>query len=216
MVIGIDTIVLTFMYHKYIEANPKELFPLQTFIYNYVIIPLLNDLQDIWLRNQISHIVDMVSSGNYDRINELSDKVKNFSDYNYIGSNYKGMIKEITDSIQKLQKGNFNVRSILDSMYLSNPTVSLFQHIEMLHKEWRLPELRQYEVSTYLKDMYVVKLLLKLFMLNKDSSESKNLMIRINRDIDRFHRNKFWQNSKQPIVKEIIKDDLEEIKKLIN
>jgi hypothetical protein len=86
----------------------------------------------------------------------------------------------------------------------------------MLHKEWRLPELRQYEVSTYLKDMYVVKLLLKLFMLNKDSSESKNLMIRINRDIDRFHRNKFWQNSKQPIVKEIIKDDLEEIKKLIN
>lgn len=214
--IGIDTIVLTFMYHKYIEANPDEEFPLQTFIYRYVTIPLLNDLQDIWLRNQISHIVDVVSSGEYDRLDELYDSVKIFSDYNYIGSNYRSVLKEITEPIKKLQRGNFNVRSILDSMYLSNPTISLFQNIQILHNECRLPELRQYEVSSYLKNMDTVKLLLKLFMLNRNSSETKNLLIRINRDIDRFHRNKFWQNSKENIIRDLIKEDIEEMKETIS
>jgi hypothetical protein len=216
IIIGIDSIVLTFMYHKYLEANKEEEFPLQTFIYKFVLIPLLNDLQDIWIRNQINQIIDIVKSGEYEKIDTLSDNVRNFSDYNYIGSNYKGVIKELTEPIKKLQQGNFNVKSVLESLHLSNPIVSLYDHMTTVYNECRLPELKQYEASMYLRDMLDVKLLLKLFLLNDSSSETKNLLIRIRRDLARFKRTKFWQNTKYDLIREIIREDLDQLEELIN
>lgn len=213
MVIGIDSILLSFMYYKYRLAHPDINYPMQRFLYEHVFLNLMDDLQDIWLLNLMTDIVKNIAEKN-ESVSVLKYS-KSSDEYRYLGSNLLRVLTELEQQFAKVQNGQVNVYGVLNSLYLSDPSKNLLDIIMDYLKNYYISDMRQYFSYVYLKDWTLITLIIEMYLLNKDSTDSKNVIKRINREIKKYRRSKLWENEKDTLVRDTIEEHINDIYKRI-
>lgn len=206
-VFTIDPLMLGFMYFKYLQSEDftPELSP-QIWLHKYVIINLDMDLQDIWLRNEISYLLglnDIQDLDVYRPSNSAADSM-----YGYIGLQYETVMKKLYDTVEKLRSNRIRPEAFLNSIELTDRNFSTY--CNDILTQTHIPHLRQYLWQRYVRDMKWVELIFKVFMTNKNYSNTKRMLKLLRIRVQRMERQRFWDHIRDGLVKEQIKQHFEE------
>lgn len=204
-VFTLDPILLGFMYFKYVEYTEQSedvILPIQQFIHRYVIDKLMDDLQDIWLRNEIYRLFTLESSNDITK-DHLSDSLVDQT-YSYVGLQYETAMKEVWKKIQDIRTRKTKPEEFLHSIQLTNN--NLVNYIHNILQYTHIPFLRQYTWQRYLRDATWVDLILDTFLLDTSRQSTKNLLKYLVRKQPTIERSRFWDNIHDPLIKNDVKD----------
>jgi hypothetical protein len=202
-----------FKYVEYTEQSEDVILPIQQFIHRYVIDKLMDDLQDIWLRNEIYRLFTLESSNDITK-DHLSDSLVDQT-YSYVGLQYETAMKEVWKKIQDIRTRKTKPEEFLHSIQLTNN--NLVNYIHNILQYTHIPFLRQYTWQRYLRDATWVDLILDTFLLDTSRQSTKNLLKYLVRKQPTIERSRFWDNIHDPLIKNDVKDrityELEKLEK---
>ena len=210
-IITIDVIALIFKYYKYLTIAPEN-DPNNNaygksdrrFIHSYVIIPMLKDLIDCFLINQI----DIVSKSTKEEIEQRTSLSLVYDiQFGFIGSRYQEACRYLHKEIMRLTASDVN-----PTLFLSGPLLmdnkSIVDRIEYTVDNLYIPNLRQYEYYLYLRDRKILSLVTNLYKLTGDSFMFKNYSRKLKYKILKTIRNKCWLSIKNYRIREQVQSEL--------
>jgi hypothetical protein len=205
-VFTIDPILLGFMYFKYLkEHNFEPPYSPQLYLHRYVTIGLMDDMQDLWLRNELLYLFTIDDFKDFDIYRGM--KASNDGLYNYVGLQYTSAMKNVWEEIQKIKDGRSRPEKFLGSLELVSGSVA--EICKNLMDEVHIPYLRQYTWQRYVRDRRWVELIIKAFMINPDYHNT----IRLKRILfikgQVVERTRFWDQIRDIPTRRFVQDHFE-------
>lgn len=201
-VIGIDTITMVLQYVKYCLTfnNTEEKLPLQLYLHRYILSGILNDLENLWLRNLY---LNFVSTGNF---SEKDNIVSDNTFYGFIGSEYDQAILEIRNLFRNCANNNITAPVVLSSLYLSDKSV--VSYLKDILNRATINNSRQYHWLEFLRDLNWLKLIYKTYQLQNNTVYFKNLTKALRRDLPILMNSRFWNNCHDNDTRDFIETEM--------
>lgn len=166
-VFTIDTVALTYKYHHWMkeglgeEIRDRDGLTKQFFIHKHVICPMMEDLIDVWILQKILGSVLMYTAPSDIALEMAVDRERQYSDatVQYLD----GMIA-LEEELNDIKESKLRPSIFLNSQVLF--TGSLFDRIRESLTTVRTSSLRQYEYLSLLKDLDLIKLVMKIYDLS--------------------------------------------------
>jgi len=220
VIIEIDIVMLLMQYSKYLILEKYG--TISEFIKKYCILPLVDDMKNIWLMNFIYDIINLTISTDstyYD--SKIYKEIKtryidlNFAKYNFLKTELKSAINDIINVIMLCTVGKLQPERILYSIP-SVTSSSLIEYIKYMNDKYYIERNNNNTWVLFLKDLYFINLLLSVFALNPNYSKTKELIVYFRPIILRYESNNFWSFIKDPIFRAFVKDKFQELKEKIS
>lgn len=209
-IIFIDTISLIFKYYKYLMTDlPNE--PEKTmhnFIHRHVLNTVFEDLEEIWLLNQIllcASIED--NAANYKDISliqKISDR-----QYGYITSRHEEAMNEILRAFKLIRTGQLRVNSFLSAKIF--PSGSILDRIEYSFKYLDVPHLIQYQYMEIMRDLPLLKLIITLYSWRPETVMYKALCRDLRILTQRIQNTKPWLKIFDSSIKGYIQQEMDKL-----
>jgi hypothetical protein len=205
-IITIDTGALLLQYTNFLlekDINHDDV-SLPTYIHQHVTISLVEDLQNLWLRNQYLKIID---APYYSTVRE-TDVNKYITDvmYGHIGSEYTQSMIDIYSLIKQCKDGTMTPEMLIGSLQTSRGSVTWYLYDMVNHCS--LPDLRQYMWMVYLRDIRWIELISKVYKLNRDYIGTRNLMNTLKREIPIIANMKIQNNIRSSRTRALLEVDM--------
>ena len=197
-VIGIDVMALVMQYMHYAQAFGSAPEDISDYIHNYVLVPLHEDLETIWLRHLYYDTLSNrlpVSSGNSGDL------------YHGIPTDVGQAVDSLLAQIPAIEAGTITPDVVLSALPVVNQR-SVAGYLHYLEEQCTIPERRQYWVYHYLTMMPWFKLIVLTYRLNRDYVQTTNLQIVLRRDLDILKGYAFTGNIHNGAVKQLIDRDV--------
>ena len=203
-VITIDIISLVLQYVNFLRTTDQELSQPE-YIHRYVLVYLLSDLQDIWLMNVYTKLLespihtkglpsDFVSHVYGDRF------------YGYIGSELTSALRELNMLMSSCRDGNLTPAVLLASLPLSSSPFP--DYMTKLLETTSTSERRQDYWLEYLRDVRFLNILLRVYQLQPEFITTNNLRISLRRDLPLLYNSKFWNSARSSSIRSFIETDI--------
>lgn len=208
-VILIDVVALAMKYYKWKYENGQDEetrdaidLTQQFFLHKYVICPLMYDLVDIWLLQQIKDITGVMDMG----VVSLTDynDVMAESQYGQVGIRYQDGMLALFNEMQAIERGALLPNAFLNSHLLF--TSSIAGRVKLAVDRWTVPSLRQYEYMDILKDMDLLRICLSIHTLNSKLPNFKNIVREMRIQYKRMHIRKPWSKCGNRHIASIVED----------
>ncbi|CAM6000871.1 unnamed protein product [Sphagnum balticum] len=188
VVIGIDVIALVLQYVKYLQSRPDDdQTTLARYVHQYVLRGLLQDLEDLWLRNRYISIIKGTMT-RPDKNASLHENDNNL--YGYIGPEYAGAMEEVIRQVENCKNGTVSPAMLLSSLRLSDYDVTYY--IRNILAKNEAVNVRQYFYLTYLKDIKWLDLVFSVYSLNTSGVVYRNFVNSLRRDFPVMTSTRFW------------------------
>ena len=191
-VVFIDSISLAFKYYKYITSDiPEEgEKSLHNFVHRHVLSLLFQDLQDVWITNQVLNSIEMVKDPENEELMENIVNEKVDIRYGFRGTRFKEAIDRLTSRIYLIKQGNNRPQNFLSSKIY--PSGSIIDKINYSLIYLDMPHLRQYEYVSFLRDWKYFTILYELNKLNLSNPMYRNLCQELRIYVRRYKNSRFW------------------------
>jgi len=211
-IISIDPIALAFMYYKFLDAHDfSSPMSTQVFLHRYVISKFMDDLQDIWLRNQFLSLFDIENEQEISKLNINTIVFNNM--YGFVGHQYKDAMISIYRVMDDVRQRKRRPETLIKSLILSRSSIS--DYMSDIYTKAHIPPLRQYMWQVYLKDMRWVEFILKTYMLQPDYVNTRNMIKKLRIETEKLVRTRFWTNIRHILTRNIVEEHFNEMYELI-
>lgn len=210
-VITIDTTALVLQYINFLKSDTSGIFQPE-YLHRYVLIYLLEDLQDIWLGNIYNKLVtdSDIDKNNNININEMMGDHY----YGYVGTEFPTAVKELISYIKSVKNGTILASVFIKSLATSDTDV--VSYLKNLLDTTSIDDRRQDQWMEYLRDIRWLTLFYNVFQLQPNFVETKNLKTSLRRDIPILFSMRIWSNVKDDKLSSFIKADLENWTRVVN
>lgn len=204
-VLTIDTTALVLQYINFLRSDTSGIFQPE-YLHRYVLVYLLEDLQNLWLGTIYSKLVIQpnLDSENYIDIN----KIMGDHYYGYVGVEFPTAVKELILYIKAVKKGTLLPSSFLKSLRTSESDV--ISYLKNLLDTTSIDDRRQNRWAEYLRDIRWMTLIYNTFNLCPDFVETKNLKTGLKRDLPILYGNRIWNNVHDTKTKQYIQTNMQE------
>lgn len=190
-IIFVDTIALMFKYYKYmtsqIDLGTEK--TLHKFIHEHVFSFFFEDLQNIWVLNQVL-LCTQVPDGE-ETVDSLMVKIgASNRQYGYVGGRHQEAVEHLLDAMDDVRDGNIRVNSLLSSKLL--PSGSIIDRIYYSFKYLDVAHTQQLKYMRMLRDMPMVDLLLQMNGWRPDNEIYKSLVRDLRYQLKRLQSSKPW------------------------
>lgn len=213
MVIGIDTIALILQYINYLATADKKEYNLTSYFHKYVMTGMIEDLQDIWLRNQY---LDLIKNTNY-KTSDYVDVIQITKDsmYGYLPGGYTHLLNEVFNEIKNCRNGNVTPLTFLASLRMTQSNA--LQYIRTFSDETEVEQLKQSMWAEYMKDRTWIQMIFEIYRLQPTFVQTENLMKMLDRDISLAITSNFWSSiSRCPAITTTIRTELYDLQERID
>lgn len=190
-VIFIDSIALKYKFYKYMtsDVEGESAKTMHTFIQKHVFPFFFDDLQTIWVLNQILLCCDIEDTSR-DTDDIMSDIQASDRQYGYIGGRHHEAVEDLLHALDDVRHGHIRVNSLMSAHLL--PTGSIFDRIDYSLKHLDIIHLQQYNYMRILRDMSLFDLIVKMHMWRPDTEIFKSLARQMRYELNRLKINKPW------------------------
>ena len=133
---------------------------MHNFIHRHVLNTAFEDLEEIWLLNQILLCVAIEdNTADYKDIaliQKISDR-----QYGYVTSRHEEAMNELLNAFKLIRTGQLRVNSFLSAKVF--PSGSILDRIEYSFKYLDVPHLIQYQYMEIMRDLPILKLIITLY-----------------------------------------------------
>ena len=197
-IMGLDVITLVLQWLHYTQEYPQN--DMSMYLHEYVIGPILEDLQTIWLRHLY---YDTITGSEFRRTGNAGDI------YYGIPSDALQAMDSLTVQLPSVVAGSITPEAMLTSLPVYNEQ-SITSHILSLMDYCTIPERRQYWVYHYLTQMPWLKFVVAIFRMNRDYIRTRNLQTYLTRDIEIFKGYNFTSGLHSSTLRQMIDRDSEQ------
>lgn len=110
-------------------------------------------------------------------INELSKRSQ--AQYGSVGARFKETMHELLQLYTNVQKGSLLPQVVMNIKFFHNCTRSFSNIVTDIPIKYDIPHLSQYRYLRFLRDLPYLEYLIRVYMLNPDSTQYSNLMVRL-------------------------------------
>ena len=202
--------LLLLLYTKYclLEQDKEgESINRYPFIYTSCVRPLLYDSCRAWMMTIYSAMVTNTLLTN-DPLDGIEYIINNRGSYARVG--IKKALVEIKDLLIKCRTGAISPDVILNSISIRYG-YSLADEIPYIRDNNFVKGGLQYYWLTFLKDIYLLKLIIGIYSISPGNSRSKQLFKLVEVVLRRLQNAKFWNHAPDPNTKELIKFNFTEL-----
>lgn len=179
---SINIPVLFIKYLKYVkyyretlkQEEPRAVEFLKTEVYRL----LFDDLIDIWLSNLLEHRI-------MHRLEPMDERYQLPNEL--ITASERYAVKELDKWLDNLSKEYINVRDILGTKWLQYG--SIVDRMKWLQRYHELPERRQYDPMTFIKEFHIVKLALQCYILANRRDKHNEIIRYLRVEVKHLMRN---------------------------
>jgi hypothetical protein len=202
-VVTIDTVALVLQYISFLEEDTSGMSQGE-YLHRYVIVNLLEDLQNLWLGNVYEKLV---SHANIESENKIDiNKIMGDHYYGYVGVEYPTAIKELILQIRSVKKGVMTPAVFIKSLRTSETCVVSF--LNNILDTTSIDDRKQNMWMEYLRDRRWLSLLYYTYTLQPSFAGTKSLFTALRRDLPILAYTRFWNNCHDPKTRQFIQDDV--------
>lgn len=212
-IIFIDSISLAFKYYKYSVSDipEEEEKTRHNFLHRHVFSFLFEDLQNIWLFNQILGCAEIINGELDDSIIKKTYSPESDRQYGYKSARYELSMQRLIEKFQLIKDGNLYPSHLLSSNLLT--TGSILEKINYGFTYLDPTHIKQYEYTRILRDLPFLKLIYMLYKWRIDSVQYNSIRLSMEKLLRRYLQSKPWSTIADPVMRTVIE---EEIKKMYN
>ena len=208
-VFTVDVVALALQYAKYLDFHngvPPDSIP--EYIHKYVLnFQLLEDLQNLWLRNRYLHLIKNPHLGAFDRTDITASIYHNI--YGYIGVQYTAAMEELYQVIIRTKAGVTPPERILASLPMaSGKAPAYFRDLSL---STQMLSVRQSGWVEYLRDLPWLKLAYHTYALNPEYVGYQNFMRHFARDLGLLKLTRFWASIHRQDIQRMIQAEVDEM-----
>lgn len=198
----IDSIALSMMWYKYFKEPmiSDEDRTIHVFLHRYVFSKLFDDLEDIWLLNQVKSIAEHV-----DEL-DILNRVKSDPLFGYTGKQKEASLR-LSTKLMDIRNGNLRPNNLLSERLLYSGSI-----LDKIHYSFNYLDtenLKQYEYTRILRDLPYLELILKLHGWRPDSSYYRSLTQELRIILKRYMSSKPWSSVVDSTIKLILQNTIE-------
>ena len=202
MVIAIDPIILTLQYYHYVQECKDEEKGQREFLHKYVLVHMFEDLMNIWILKQLTHIVSA------DDESEIVLNKAHFSNqYGKPGQRYLEACKTIFKEVEKLRNGTLRPNKLICSPYLFNDQ-SLLDRANLLTENLFIASNRQYLFLEFMRDLKTFDIITDIYLNCPDINTVKSFKIKLKYMYDRLIRTRIWNNIGDSIIRDTLETEI--------
>ena len=217
----IDVVGLVFkylMWFKYCrpgliaDNDLARTIPEQYFLHKHVAIYWMEDLTNIWLLQQLIHVLDTETFA--DCAQFRSTTLQDDNQTGYINTESRSAYEEVWKYLHALKNSSQSAETILSSpMFLHGQSFNSIIRNLLTHLD--VPKLRQYEYFKWLRDIGYLKFFFKVWLLKKHNSHAKRLFLLAEKELIHVENRKPWNQSNNTLLISQIKSYVDEIRDLV-
>jgi len=215
-VIFVDPIALMFKYYKYMETTSisEEEKSHDDFLKTYVLQFLFDDLEDIWLLNQIelcAHLIDQ-----FDEDEDTSEAIElpiYSNQFGRLSSSYGPAMREMYLKLSLIRKNQIRVQDLLASRVFEHG--SLMDRINDALQIHDIAHRARFDYLRFLRDLPLVLFLVKLYKWKADTGSYTTIAKDLRRTVQRLITRKIWSSVSDRAVATFIELKLNEINELL-
>lgn len=204
VVFTIDVVALVLQHVAFLRESEQAISEADYF-HRYVLVSLLQDLQDLWLANIYAALLEnptRFTSNTRLFINQVTGDTC----YGYPGSELTLALRELSGTIDTCQRGLVSPTTLVQSLVLSGG--SLTTYLQRLVDTTTVNDQRQYYWVEYLRDIRWLTILYYAYQLQPTSAPAHNLRVNLSRDIPILVGTRFWNSARSETVREAIEQDV--------
>ena len=200
----IDVVALVLQYVNYVKTFNENI-SVPVYIHQHVLTSILEDLENMWLRNRYLTMLDTA----HDKLSRIDiNTLMTDSMYGSVGLELPQAMEELHGMLRSAINGSITPLVVLSSLLMS--TTNIPKYLSSLLANTIIPELRQYTWVEYLRDATWLDLLMKVYGLNPNFLQSKNFSIALNRDIPIYlSNNKISRYCHSANIRQFIETDIQ-------
>jgi hypothetical protein len=206
-VMTIDVVALVLQYVTFLRTSDQVL-PQPEYLHRYVVTPLLQDLQDLWLANIYGMMLSQPTWFITDPKQCLAT-IAGDTRYGFQGTELPIALREISSAISACQGGVINPSVLVQSLLLSDDNIPTY--LETLINTISIEDHRQNFWMETLKDIRWLNILLSAYQLQPDFIGTKNLHTNLRRDVPIVYAMRPWQNCRSTRTSQVIQNILKEL-----
>ena len=210
-VFTIDVVALVLQYINFLRTVTPML-DQPEYLHRYVLIHLLQDLEDIWLGN-IYDAVMKTPIVLHDRLHLDLNALFGDQYYGFVGSEFPIALREVLTLVDACRAGVVNPSVLLKSLRLSS---SLIPHyLRQLLQTTQISQRRQNAWTDYLKEIRWLSLIYDAYQLQPSFVGTKNLHTALKRDIPILYATRIWSNCHNTKIQHFIESDMKRLLNLV-
>jgi hypothetical protein len=203
-VMTIDVAALVLQYIAFLREHDQALAQPE-YLHRYVLIHLLQDLEDLWLANVYGKLLARPSWFT-DNPQRCIAQIIGDTRYGFPGSELAIALQEVAGLIATCRGGAVTPAVLLQSLRLSDGNIPGF--LETLIATTATEDQRQGYWVEYLRDMHWLTLMYDAYQLQPEFVATQNLRRNLKRDIPILMFMHFANNARSPAVRQFIEQDL--------
>jgi hypothetical protein len=212
-IFAVDTLALVMQYCNFVsQRDPDQSMSIQEYLHQYVLFPLLEDLQNIWLRNRYIQLLETPDIFKDRRQHVIDSMYHNI--YGFIGTQYPRMIEEVYDLYKRSSQGSTVPEKIMASLPLSKGYIP--EYVQSLSVLTTVTDIRQNEWVEYLRDLPWLKLCYLIYRLNTEFVGYTTFYREFQRDISLVLSRRFWSNIHNSTLRSQVESEVKNIASWVN
>lgn len=204
-VLTIDTTALVLQYLNFLKSDTSGIFQPE-YLHKYVLVHLLEDLQDLWLGNVYNQLVTHSDLENESQID--INQIMGDHYYGYVGVEFPTAVKELILYIHNVRNGTITPSVFIKSLLVSSGDIISF--LKTLLATTSIDDRKQNNWMEYLRDIRWLTLIYNTFDLQPSFVGTKNLHTALRRDLPILYATRIWNNCHDPKIKQFIQTDMQE------
>ena len=201
--LDIDIFILKYLKWTKTIKNPNDIaIYIDSYIYNDVFLPLMNDLFNIWIFNIVDECASAVDKTDVNNIIQ-------FQSYKIKPPSTLTGLQHLYDFFQDARNSNIQFEDVLATNLFDGKNI--VELIEFSIKNIRTYNMFQYNHHELLLEMRLIHLLFKLRKLDKNEFGKKPMDVVFDRYIDKYVSNKITNQFRHPVLRNYIEERLFEM-----
>lgn len=201
-VMTIDVVAMVLQYIAFLSVDDQS-FSQPEYLHRYVMVHLLQDLEDLWLVNVYDRMIADPDSSANPKV--CLSHIQYETQYGFPGVELLSALQEISTLISTCRRGSITPAVVLRSLLLSHESVPGF--LETLLNTTTTDERIQSNWMEYLRDIRWLKLMYDVYQLQPDFVATKNLKNNLKRDIPILIAMRPWMHARSPTVRNFMEHD---------
>lgn len=206
LILTLDTTALVLQYLNYLRT-PNAILTQAEYLHRYVVTPLLDDLEDLWLASVYTSTITHTRTNTLPARCTLASLGDGY--WGYPGVEISSGLNELAGLVRMCQGGGITPATVLASLPLSNTRVP--EYLRHLLIATTLEEARQYLWMEYLRDLRWMQLLIEIYRLQPQYVGTRNLLTALSRDLPILMNLRIWTNCHTPQISAFIQSSMQDL-----
>lgn len=203
-VVAINVPLLIMQMYQYARTLPAGENRYDRYLHDIVLSQWFDDIVRIWLMNMLERGID----------DELC-RIENMDMGGWVMQKVPAEItKVVSDEIQKVKTGTNTLSDFLKTPWLGK--LSLWDYALHIENEFMVPQLRQYEFCDFMKQLPILKMIVKINRFRGGCADYERITTILKRELLRYKNNNYANNIHSSVFRQKFTKEVESLERLVS